>query len=299
MNVSLYSSPDRIWPFETPIRWTIHCSLIWQLHASGREISSVKQPRMKKMRAINTIPIMITASKIVTIVTIFLAAFNLCGSALLLCISGFHTRSLRAGHARHTDSTLNVITHNHTLSLWAVNADILQLDILTLCTRATLQINDGGASLPAARSADVDESDITDVDLGRILFADVWLDVDVTLIQDNGIIRVANCYVLVRDIFDVPVSNFWTCPSLQARSSLPIEKRDVFDVRVGDVVQSSWILAYRAHRNTVSIVAPYIFDVYICRVRFWRNTVVAHIKFAICYFEAIDIQCVKSISILG
>jgi hypothetical protein len=49
----------------------------------------------------------------------------------------------------------------------------------------------------------------------------------------------------------------------------------------------------------MSVVAPYILDVNVCGVGLRRNAIVAHIDPGICDAEAVDIESVKTVRILG
>lgn len=68
---------------------------------------------------------------------------------------------------------------------------------------------------------------------------------------------------------------------------------------IGDVVFHAGVLTDAAHRHAMRTVTPQILDIDIGRVRFRREAVVSHIDTGVCDGEAIYIQGVKAICVLG
>lgn len=77
------------------------------------------------------------------------------------------------------------------------------------------------------------------------------IDVEITSIKNNWPIHVVIVKILERDVLDEPITNVWTCPSLESSAVLGVEHGDVFDVGVVDVVFYSGVLANTSHADAV------------------------------------------------
>lgn len=145
---------------------------------------------------------------------------------------------------------------------------------------------------------DVDELNIRNVDLTRVLRTGCVVDVEVALIQHNWRIRVLNQNILVGDIVNVSVSDIRACPSLETRAVLAVEKRNVFHPGVGDEVLHAGILADGAHGYAVCAIAPEIFDEDIGCVGFGGEAVVADVDAGVGHGQTVDVEGVEAVGIL-
>ena len=115
---------------------------------------------------------------------------------------------------------------------------------------------------------DVLEKNVRDVDLRRLRSADLRVDVEVASVEDDRPVDVLNVHAVVGDVVDVAISDVGAGPRLQASAVLGVQHRHVGDVSVLDVVQDARVLADRSHADTVSAVAPEVFDVDVAGVGF-------------------------------
>lgn len=112
-------------------------------------------------------------------------------------------------------------------------------------------------------------------------------------------ISVFDVDVLVSDVVDEAVADVRASPSLQSSAILAIEKCYILNPGIGYVVFHTGILADRAHRYAVSTIAPEILDENVGRVRLGAEAIVANVNTGIGHSQAIDIESVEAISILG
>lgn len=153
--------------------------------------------------------------------------------------------------------------------------------------------------LSAAGSVDVDKVDIGDVDLARILGAGGIVDVEVALVQNDRSICVFDVNVLVGDVVDVAEANIWASPGLQARSVLTVQEGNIFNPSIGDVVLDARILTDGSHADTMRAITPQVLDVDVGCVWLGTEAVITNIDTSVCDSEAIHIERVESVSILG
>jgi hypothetical protein len=135
----------------------------------------------------------------------------------LLGISQRHTRN-----ADIRDS----VADNLSLTLWAVEIDLAQVDVVTDSVRAASKLGDLASVLAARHSGEVLEDDVVDIDSGWVLGADLWLDVEVAGIENDGPVSVVNVEVLEGDVLNVSVTGGWASPCLKAGTVL--EKYQLF-----------------------------------------------------------------------
>jgi hypothetical protein len=203
-------------------------------------------------------------------------------------------------HTRHTNISLNVITHNYRLpSFRTLNIDPLQMNPITRRARTTRQIRHDIPCLPATRAMDIDELNIRNVNLARILRTSRIIDVEIALIQHNRCIRVLHKNVLIRDVINISVANIRASPSLETRAVLAIQERDVFHPGVGNIVFDAGILADGTHGYAMCAVAPEIFDEDVGCVGFGREAVVADVDAGICHGQPVDVKRVEAVGVFG
>jgi len=86
------------------------------------------------------------------------------------------------------------------------------MNTLTRRTWTAREICYDPALLTTACTVNVQEVDVGDVDVRRVCCARRLVDVEVALIEDNGIIRVLDVDVFVCDVADVTVADIWSGP---------------------------------------------------------------------------------------
>ena len=166
-------------------------------------------------------------------------------------------------------------------------------------TGTARQIRHDPALLPAARPVDIQELDVCDAHLARVRRAGSIVDVEVALVEHDGVVRVLDVDVLVRNVVDEAVADVRAGPSLEARAVLAVEQRDVFEPRVGDVVLDARVLPDAAHADAVGAVAPEVFHKDIGRVRLGREAVVADVDARVGYRETVDVERVEAVCVFG
>lgn len=94
---------------------------------------------------------------------------------------------------------------------------------ITRRARAACQIRNHPAVLPTRAARDIDEIDVRDVHLARILRTRGLVDVEIALVKHDGRIRVLDDDVLVRHVVDVAIADVRPRPGLQTRAVLAVE----------------------------------------------------------------------------
>jgi len=94
---------------------------------------------------------------------------------------------------------------------------------ITRRARAAGQIRNHPAVLPTRAARDIDEIDVCDVHLARILRTRGLVDVEITLVKHDGRIRVLDDDILVRHVVDVAIPDIRPRPGLQTRAVLAVE----------------------------------------------------------------------------
>lgn len=154
---------------------------------------------------------------------------------------------------------------------------------ITSRSGAARQVRNHLSVLPTARSRNIDEVNIRDIDIRRIRRTRRLVDVEIALIQHDRRVRVLDMDVFVGDVVHVSVADIRACPGLEPSAILPIEQGYVLDPRVADVVLDAGVLSNGAHRHSVCAVAPQIFNEDVGRVGLGRETVVADVDAGVCY----------------
>lgn len=126
---------------------------------------------------------------------------------------------LGQGHARNTNIG-DTVADDLSLTLWTVEVNLAQVDILADSVGAASKRSDLASILTARHSGEVLEDDIVDVDLGWVLGADLRLDVEVASIENDGPVGVVNVEVLEGDVLDVSVAGGWASPCLKTGTVL-------------------------------------------------------------------------------
>lgn len=122
-------------------------------------------------------------------------------------------------HTRNTDIR-DAVADNLGLALWAVEVDLAQVDVVTYSVGAASKLGDLASVLAARHSGEVLEDDVVDIDSGWVLGADLWLDVEVAGIENDGPVGVVNVEVLEGDVLDVSVTGSWASPCLKTSTVL-------------------------------------------------------------------------------
>lgn len=202
--------------------------------------------------------------------------------------------------AVHTNIALDVFAYNlRRRALGAGDIDVLKVDSIACRTRATSQVCNDLTVLSTGASRYVDEVDIGDVDLARILCARRLVDVEVALVQHNWRVSVFDDDVLVCHVVDVAVARIRTSPGLEACAVLTIEQGNVLDPRIAYVVFNAFVLTNGAHRHTVSAVAPQVLDEDVGSIWLGREAVITHVDTCVGYSQAIHVKTVKPVGIFG
>lgn len=203
-------------------------------------------------------------------------------------------------NTRNTNISVNVVAHNFRWSTRrARDVDILEVDSLACRSWAACKIGYNLSVLSTAGSADVDEVDVCDVDLARVCGASGLVDFEVALVQHNWVVCVLDIDIFVCDIVHVAVANIGACPSFEACTILAVEKGDIFDPRIGDVVLDAGVLAYGAHRDAMSAVAPQVLDEDVGGVGFGREAVVTDIHTGVGNSKAVNVEGIETVCVLG
>lgn len=149
--------------------------------------------------------------------------------------------------------------------------------------RTAHQIRHDLAQLATARAINIDEVDISDIDLARVRRTRRIVDLEIALVKHNRMVRILDMDVLVGDIIDEAVADIRASPGLEAGAVLAVEQRDVLDPRVGDVVFYAGVLADGAHGDAVRAVAPQVLDEDVGRVGLGAEAVVADVDACVGY----------------
>lgn len=165
--------------------------------------------------------------------------------------------------------------------------------------RAACEICNDFAVLTGTGAADVEEVDVGDVDFAGVLCAGGFVDVEVALVEDNGGVGVFDQNVLVGDVVDVAIADVGASPGFQASAVLPVEKGDVFQPGVADVVFDPWILANGSHGHSVGTVAPKILDENVGSVGLGAEAVITDIDTGVGDCQPIHVERVESIGVFG
>lgn len=109
------------------------------------------------------------------------------------------------------------------------------------------QIRDNPPFLTRTTSIYILENDIRNVHFAWVRRARRLVDVEIALIEHNGIIGVLDMYVFIRYVVDVAVADVGAGPGFETCTVLAVEERDVGDVGVGNVIFDAGVLADTAH----------------------------------------------------
>ena len=205
-------------------------------------------------------------------------------------------------NARDANTISNAIAQHDTLLIRVRRArqiDVLQPDVFADRSRAANQAGNILAFLAAADAMDVFEQDVRDIDPGGLSRADLWVDVEVAGVEDDGPVDVLDVHAVVGDVVDVAVSDVGAGPGLETSAVLGVQHGHVGNVSVLDVVQDAWVLANRAHADTMGAIAPQVLDVDVRGVGLGGETVITDVDSAVGDADALDVQRVPTIGVLG
>ena len=122
------------------------------------------------------------------------------------------------------DISVYICADNHWWSAChACNVYFAQMDPLACSPRTTFQISNNTALQARASSPNILESDIGYIDMAGILGTSSFVDVEVTLVENDWVIGVGDIHVFVCDVGDITKADIWTRPCLKTGAVLAVQ----------------------------------------------------------------------------